>query len=173
MHRNFIALFAVLALVFGLAVAQEPYPAPPKPQKEKKAATTEMQHEKHRATTDETKETPKPAMASNAKLTATLVEADKKAQEKAATVEVKVTGVRIVDPAKANEQARKGQGHIHYQLDDGPVIATTAMKLSFHNLTPGQHKLVVMLAGNDHNPLGAEETLNINIPTVSGANVRE
>jgi hypothetical protein len=76
-------------------------------------------------------------------LTATLVDPEKKAKEKAATVEVKVTGIEIIDPAKVNETPHAGQGHFHYQLDGGPIIATTAPKLSFHELTPGDHKLVV------------------------------
>jgi hypothetical protein len=38
------------------------------------------------------------------------------------------------------------------------------MKLSFHGLTPGAHKIVVTLAGNDHNPLGPQQTLNVTIP---------
>lgn len=97
-------------------------------------------------------------------LTARLVDPEKKAQQKAATVDVKVTGIKIVDPAEANEKPVAGQGHLHYQVDDGPVIATTTMKLSFHGLTPGAHKIVVTLAGNDHNPLGPQQTLNVTIP---------
>lgn len=97
-------------------------------------------------------------------LTARLVDAEKKAQQKAATVDVKVTGIKIVDPAEANEKPVAGQGHLHYQVDDGPVIATTTMKLSFHGLTPGAHKIVITLAGNDHNPLGPQQTLNVTIP---------
>lgn len=97
-------------------------------------------------------------------LTSTLVDPEKKAKEKAATVEVKVTGIEIIDPAKVNETPHAGQGHFHYQLDGGPIIATTAPKLSFHELTPGDHKLVVTLAGNDHKPLGPQQTLDIKIP---------
>lgn len=97
-------------------------------------------------------------------LTAKLVDPEKKAQQKAATVDVKVTGIKIIDPATVNEKPIAGQGHLHYQVDDGPIIATTAMKLSFHGLTPGPHKIVVTLAGNDHNPLGPQETLNVTIP---------
>lgn len=97
-------------------------------------------------------------------LTARLVDAQKKAQQKAATVDVKVTGIKIIDPAEANEKPVAGQGHLHYQVDDGPIIATTTMKLSFHGLTPGAHKIVVTLAGNDHSPLGPQETLNVTIP---------
>jgi len=102
--------------------------------------------------------------AGTATLTAKLVDAEKKAQQKAATVDVKVSGIKIVDPAEANEKPVPGQGHLHYQVDDGPVIATTTMKLSFHGLTPGPHKIVVTLAGNDHNPLGPQQTLDVTIP---------
>lgn len=97
-------------------------------------------------------------------MTATLVDAEKKAQQKAATVEVKTTGIELLDPAKANEMAKPGQGHLHYQVDGGPIIATPATKLSFHGLTPGAHKIVIMLAGNDHNPLGPQQTLEVTIP---------
>lgn len=101
---------------------------------------------------------------STATLTATLVDAEKKAKQKAATVEVKTTGIALIDPAKANEMAKPGQGHLHYQVDSGPIIATTTTKLSFHELTPGPHKIVVMLAANDHSPLGPQQTLEVTIP---------
>jgi hypothetical protein len=99
-----------------------------------------------------------------ATLTAKLVDPEKKAKEKAATVQVTVKGVTLIDPAVVKERPRNGQGHLHYRVDDGPVIATTAPKLSFHELSPGQHKIVVMLAANDHSPLGPEQTLTITIP---------
>lgn len=95
---------------------------------------------------------------------ATLVDPEKKAQRKEATVRVEVAGVELVDPASVNEQPKAGQGHLHYQVDGGPVIATTATKLSFHGLTPGRHKIVVTLAANDHTPAGRQETLTVTIP---------
>src|SRR5467141_2533260 len=101
---------------------------------------------------------------SGATLTAKLVDPEKKAKEKTATVQVTVKGVALIDPAAVKERPRNGQGHLHYRVDDGPVIATTAPKLSFHELSPGQHKIVVMLAANDHRPLGPEQTLTITIP---------
>lgn len=104
------------------------------------------------------------ARTTEATLTATLVDAEKKAEQKAATVDVKTTGIKLIDPASVKEQPSAGQGHLHYQVDNGPIIATTATKLSFHGLTPGPHKIVVMLAGNDHNPLGPQQTLEVTIP---------
>lgn len=99
-----------------------------------------------------------------ATLTAKLVDPEKKAKEKTATVQVSVKGVTLIDPAVVKERPRKGQGHLHYRVDEGPVIATTTTKLSFHELSPGQHKILVMLAANDHSPLGPEQILTITIP---------
>jgi hypothetical protein len=81
-------------------------------------------------------------------LMAMLVDAEKKAKGKAATVQVTVKGIALIDPAKVNERPRRGQGHLHYQVDNGPVIATTTTKLSFHELSSGGHRIVVMLAGS-------------------------
>ena len=99
-----------------------------------------------------------------ATLTARLVDPEKKAKQKTATVEVTVGGVQMIDPAKTGEKPLKGQAHLHYRVDDGPVIATTTTKLSFHELTPGVHKIMIMLAANDHSPLGPQETLTVTIP---------
>lgn len=97
-------------------------------------------------------------------LTAKLVDPEKKAKEQEATVEVKVTGVHLIDPAAVKEEPHQGQGHLHYQVDNGPVIATTATKLSFHELSAGEHKITVMLAANNHQPLGPQQMLTVNIP---------
>jgi hypothetical protein len=102
--------------------------------------------------------------SSPATLEVSLVDAEQKAQKKTATVKATVTGLRIVDPAASNEYPVPGEGHLHYQVDNGFVIATTATKLSFHGLSSGQHKISVTLAGNDHQPLGAPEILTVNIP---------
>lgn len=97
-------------------------------------------------------------------LNAQLVDAEAKAKKQTATVEVKVTEVEIIDPASVKEQPHAGQGHLHYQVDDGPVIATTATKLSFHDLKAGKHQIKVVLAANDHTPLGPQAALAVDIP---------
>jgi hypothetical protein len=97
-------------------------------------------------------------------LKANLVDAEKNSKRKWATVEARVKGVTMIDPAKAKEQPKAGQAHLHYQLDDGPVVATTSTKLSFHDLPSGKHKITVMLAANDHSPLGPEDTVDVDIP---------
>lgn len=107
---------------------------------------------------------PKDAKATDqgaASLTAKLVEIEEYAAHGAAAVEVQVVGLKLTDPATVGEKPAPGQGHIHYQIDDGPIIATTATDLIFHQLKPGPHKLKVMLAANDHSPLGPSQELSI------------
>lgn len=104
------------------------------------------------------------AAAQEPSLKARLVDPEQKALQRSATVELDVKGLKIVDPAAAKELPKKGQGHFHYQIDNGPVIATTATKLSFHQLTTGKHTVKVMMAGNDHAILGPAQTLEVNIP---------
>lgn len=97
-------------------------------------------------------------------LTVKLVDAGKKALKKSATVSVQIRGLKIVDPASAKEKPIKGQGHLHYRLDNGPIIATTATKLSFHELGSGPRSFMVTLAGNDHMPLAPSQTVNVTVP---------
>ena len=101
-------------------------------------------------------------------LSAKLSDPEKKVQEHTATVEVRVAGIQLIDPAAVNEQPQQGQGHLHYQVDTGPVIATTTTKLSFHELSSGAHEITVMLVSSDHQPLGPRETLTVNIPPALG-----
>lgn len=101
-------------------------------------------------------------------LSATLIDPETKALEQTATVEVKVTGIQLIDSAAVHEGPQQGQGHLHYQVDSGPLIATTTTKLSFHELSSGPHKITVMLVGNDHQALGPRETLTVTIPPTSG-----
>jgi hypothetical protein len=111
------------------------------------------------------------AGAQSPTIQASLVDPAKNGARGAATVTVRVTGVKLVDPAASNETPRDGEGHLHYQLDGGPVIATTAAKLSFHGLEAGSHNLKVALAKNDHTPMGPEKTLTVQVTsgTSSGA----
>lgn len=97
-------------------------------------------------------------------MTAKLIDADKKASQRSATVEVTTSGIELTDLAVSNEKPVPGQGHLHYQLDKGPIIATHTAKLSFHELASGDHTIVVMLAGNDHKPLGPQQQLTVTVP---------
>jgi hypothetical protein len=104
-----------------------------------------------------------------AALDARLVEPDRNAMQASATLEVEVSGLELIDPATAMERPQTGQGHVHYRVDAGPVIATTATKLSFHELSAGVHRFRVELVGNDHQPLGPSESLEITVPVRTGA----
>lgn len=96
-------------------------------------------------------------------LEASLVDAEKKAATGAATVQVTVKAIALVDP-DGTSGPKLGQGHLHYQLDGGPIVATTSTKLSWHGLSKGDHKIVVSLADNVHAPLGPQQTLVVKIP---------
>jgi hypothetical protein len=94
-----------------------------------------------------------------------IVQRSERSSDKSALVKVTVAGIGLVDPYLVGEGPRIGQGHLHYQVDDGPVIATTATKLSFHDLTPGRHTITVSLVGNDHQPIGPKRILTVGIPS--------
>jgi hypothetical protein len=159
-HRSALAGAFGALLMAGTAFAQPTQDTKPQPGKDdapKQDQAAKPGHGDH----------PAPGMAStksDAKMTAVLVEPEKKAKTQAATVKVTATGVKIVDPAASGEKPAPGEAHLHYTVDDGPTVATTSTKLSFHGLKPGKHTIKVVLAGNDHSPLGPEETLNVNIP---------
>jgi len=104
------------------------------------------------------------AAAQEPSMNAKLVDPGGKGLKRLAVVELNLTGLRIVDPATAKEKAKKGQGHVHFQIDGGPVIDTTATTLSFRELPDGKHTITVTLAGNDHNPLGPAQSLAVTIP---------
>ena len=102
-------------------------------------------------------------------MTAKLVDPDKKAASGGATVEVTTSGVQLTDPALSNEKPVPGQGHLHYQVDKGPVVATPTAKLSYHELAPGSHTILVVLVGNDHKPLGPQQQLTVTVPKAPSA----
>jgi hypothetical protein len=142
------ALTAMMsAMVFAASVQADTLQAPKPP-------------ERHRIVSQGTETT--------LELSAHLVDPEKKAQEQTATVEVKVVGIQLIDPAAVHEEPQQGQGHLHYQVDTGPLIATTTTKLSFHELSSGSHKITVMLVGNDHQALGPRETLTVTVPPANG-----
>ena len=162
-----VAMFLILLVAMVVMVQAQYGTAKPQKTAEPKKPATQTTERKDTSTPSaegQKMAAPASGRASTATLTATLVDAEKKAAEKAATVQVKTTGIRLIDPAMVKEMPKAGQGHLHYQVDSGPVIATTATKLSFHELSSGPHKITVMLAGNDHSPLGPQQTLEVTVP---------
>ncbi len=105
-----------------------------------------------------------PAWAAVPSMTAKMVDEEAKAKKKEATIVVEVKGLKLVDPASVQEKPARGQGHLHYRLDNGPIIATTAIKLSFHEMSSGPHVIAVALAANDHSALGPLASFTVTIP---------
>jgi hypothetical protein len=97
-------------------------------------------------------------------LEASLVDADKNAAEASAVVRVEVVGADLIDPALATPGSKAIQAHLHYRVDEGPVIATPVAKLAFHDLTAGRHRIEVVLADSEHKPLGPSQILEVTIP---------
>jgi hypothetical protein len=99
-------------------------------------------------------------------ISARLVDEKKNAALRAATVEVTIRGVRLVDPELVPRARGPIQGHLHYQLDGGAIIATPATELSFHELSQGEHKILVNLTDGNHIPIGLPVVLTLTIPAV-------
>jgi len=97
-------------------------------------------------------------------LKASLVNRERNAAQKAAVVRVEISGLALVDPGTMGEGAMPGMGYIHYILDNCPAVGSSDTNLSFWGLSPGPHTIRVVLVGNDHKPLGVEQTLDVTIP---------
>jgi len=102
------------------------------------------------------------ARAAEPALDASLIDRDAKARKGWATIQVEVRGIDLVDSPTGRPV--DGQGHLHYRVDDGPVIATPTARLGFHGLAIGAHRILVELVGNDHRPLGPAKTLELTVP---------
>jgi hypothetical protein len=97
-------------------------------------------------------------------ISARLVDKTKNAANRAVTVDVRVRGIRLVDPAFASQVHGAIQGHLLFQLDGGPIIATPTPRLSFRELAPGEHTISVNLADNHHVPIGLPVLLTVTVP---------
>jgi hypothetical protein len=118
-----------------------------------------------------------------------LVDSKNQAKKGQLIIEVLVKGIKLIDPAKAKEQPIAGQGHIHYRLDDGPIIEETSpgkcvgtplspykradgklviggalFRRIFTGLSSGSHKIEVTLVANDHTPLGQGVDFDYTVP---------
>ena len=148
-HSTAIAFASILSVAALSSTLSAQY------EKAKPSPAPSPEHTSHPATRPMEPATTTGANAMS--LTATLEDPEAKAKKQAATVKVATRGVRMVDPAVSGEKPIKGQGHLHYQVDDGPVIATTALKLSFHGLKPGAHNITVSWRRTTTAPWGPAE----------------
>src|SRR5215212_8113326 len=122
------AILSALVLSLNLIVgAQQPdKPNPPSSPAQSDKSKASGQDSKPADQPQDMSQVNKSADAKSDMFSARLLDAEKKAQNKEATVEVMVKGVNLVDPATTDGMVKKDQGHIHYQVDNGPVIATPA-----------------------------------------------
>jgi hypothetical protein len=90
----------------------------------------------------------------NVTLTAKLMDEAMMSKDKMAMTDVKVSGVKL---------AHHGS-HLHYQIDDSPIIVTNDTMLSFANLSSGKHTINVTVVDAKHQPLAGPETIEVNIP---------
>lgn len=72
------------------------------------------------------------------------------------TVKILVHGATIGQPTD-------GLDHLHIAVDHGDVIPVYKMPLTPLTLAPGQHTLEVDLAGPDHQPLTAPQTVTFTV----------
>ena len=101
--------------------------------------------------------------ATSASLQAHLVDEKENARAHLAVVQVEVHGISLVSPFEARAPT-PGEGHLHYRVDNGPLIDTAASELGFRGFSPGTHTIDVFLAGNDHTHLGPSAQLKIEVP---------
>lgn len=65
-------------------------------------------------------------------------------------VAVETTGLEFVMPGGDNVP---GEGHVHFTLDDRPEVMSVEKEALIRDVTPGTHRLVAELVGNDTEPL--------------------
>lgn len=74
---------------------------------------------------------------------AILVDPQSFAEQRSVIVRVKVDGLRLVDPYETQGEPKSSEAHLHYRVDQGAIIATTATQISFHELGSGDHVITV------------------------------
>jgi hypothetical protein len=52
-------------------------------------------------------------------------------------------------------------GHVHLKLDDGPIAMPTKPTYTIPGVKPGKHTVWVELSDKNHNPIGVQQTADI------------
>lgn len=97
-------------------------------------------------------------------LTARLLDKEHNARKHRAVIEVRTDGVKLVDAASVQGEAKLDEAHIQYSLDNGPTQSTTSRTLIFENLSRGGHLIHVNLASDDNRKVGKGTTLKVEVP---------
>lgn len=97
-------------------------------------------------------------------VTAELVKPAANSKKGVALLSIHVIGLQIVDPIEVDEIPKAGEGHVHVQLNDGPILAVPSLHMRLTRIPPGQHVIKVMLHANDHSPIGSGTEVSFLIP---------
>lgn len=65
------------------------------------------------------------------------------------SLSVKTTGLKFVMPSNT---LVPGEGHVHFELDDEPVMMSTTPDYVYEGVSAGEHKLTAELVQNDTKP---------------------
>jgi hypothetical protein len=52
-------------------------------------------------------------------------------------------------------------GHVHLKLDDGPIAMPVKPTYTIPNVKPGKHTVWVELSDKNHNPIGVQQSADI------------
>jgi hypothetical protein len=94
---------------------------------------------------------------------ARLRDKDQNARDHIAVVEVEVLNVWL-DTPQVVEQPGIQVGVLRYQVDRCPPVVTTATRLQFHQLTPGDHTITVAVTGADDRQITPSAQLKLTVP---------
>lgn len=100
------------------------------------------------------------------------------------TARVRLSGLRLA-PEAVGQAAREGEGHLHFSLDGGKYdqprysgangrlaqrlgvqgrySPATAPMITYTDLPPGEHKLEVYVANNDHSNTGVADAVTFTV----------
>lgn len=75
------------------------------------------------------------------------------------TAEVEIKNFKIVN--RLGQDPKKGEGHIHWIVDNGEAIPSTSDTFVATRLTSGEHTIVAELHQNNHSPLDPPVTADV------------
>ncbi len=54
-------------------------------------------------------------------------------------------------------------GHVHIQLDGGPQVMPNTASYTIPKVAPGKHKVFVELSDPNHNPIGVDQEVEVEV----------
>ena len=102
-------------------------------------------------------------VASSTNFEVGLVEPAKFAHQRQAVVQARLYGLHLVDP-HAHPLPNEHQGHLVYQVDEGPEQTSVSPRFAITGLAPGRHTISLHLADNQGHAISPETRLSVEIP---------